>query len=126
MNRLFIIVLTLFLSLPAYVWAVDENFSSNQVEQPTVVNQLDEDIINTQRNQQKVPTSKKKLAKKFLAAMGGVAISSFSIFAMLSIYNRIRERWINPIKIADGEPSLKTAEDLDGAIKNFLDKTDWS
>ena len=64
MNKLFAIILTLFLSLPVSVWAVDENI---QTENPTkieesapIVNSLDEDIVEQEKieeNQFKQPTS---------------------------------------------------------------------
>lgn len=124
MNKLFAIVLSIVLSLPIITWAVDETALENTTEQPVVVNQLDEDIEEAE-NQFKQPVSKKKIAKKFLAAMGGVAISSFAIFSILTMYNRIRERFTNPIRNVDGETTLETPRDIDSAVKTFLDKTNW-
>ena len=123
MNKIFTIILSIVLSLPIITWAADE--ATATVEPQPVVNQIDEDKNETKVNQYKQPISKKKIAKKFLAAMGGVAVSSFAIFVLLSVYNRVRERYINPTKNIDCEASLETPENLDGAIKTFLDKTNW-
>ena len=124
MNKLFTIILVALLSLPVCVWAVDENATG---EDPTpVVNTLDEDILDQQDidNQYKESFSKQKIVKKFLAAMGGVAVSSFAIFFLLTIYNRVRENYVQ-VKTVDGEPSLETPDDLDSAVRTFLDKTKW-
>jgi hypothetical protein len=89
---------------------------------------LDEDAIvpeKIEETQFKEPISKRKIAKKFLAAMGGVGISSFAIFFMLTVYNRMREGFQNRVKTPEGETSLETPEDLNGAIRVFLDKTKW-
>lgn len=125
MNKLFAIALSIVLSLPIMVWAVDETVSINSIEQPEVVNQLDEDIEEVKESDFKQPADIKKLSKKFLAAMGGVGISSLAIFVMLTMYNRIRERFANPVKTLDGETTLETPDDLDSAVKTFLDKTRW-
>ena len=132
MNKLFAIILTLFLSLPISVWAVDENI---QTENPTkieesapIVNSLDEDIVEQEKNEEnqfKQPTSKRKIAKKFLAAMGGVGISSFAIFFLLTVYNRIREGFQDQINTTDAGTSLETPQNMNEAIKSFLDKTNW-
>ena len=44
----------------------------------------------------KQPVSKKKMAKKFLMAMGGVAVSSILLFVFLTIYNKIRASILAP------------------------------
>ena len=126
MNKLFAIILVALLSLPVSVWAVDENAVAE--ESAPIVNTLDEDVIEQKQvetSQFKEPTSKRKIAKKFLAAMAGVGISSLAIFFMLTVYNRIREGFQNRVKTPDGETSLETPEDLNGAIRVFLDKTNW-
>ena len=123
MNKLFIIILSLILSLPI-VWAVDETSNPDFIEQ-NPINQLEVDKKKTLAEDYKQPTSTKNIAKKFLAAMGGVALSSFTIFAMLTIYNRIREKRFQSVN-NDSENSLETPETFDSAIKTFLDKTDWS
>ena len=122
MNKFFAIVLTLVLSLPITVWAVDE---PEVVTEPLPIeNQIDEDV-EVKEIEHKQPISKRKIAKKFLAAMGGVAASSFAIFFILSIYNRIREGVLEQVKTLEGETSLETPDDIDDAVKTFLDKTKW-
>ena len=123
MNKLFIIILSLILSLPI-VWAVDETSNPDFIEQ-NPINQLEVDKKKTLAEDYKQPTSTKNIAKKFLAAMGGVALSSFTIFAMLTVYNRIREKRFQSVN-NDSENSLETPETFDRAIKTFLEKTDWS
>ena len=132
MNKLFAIILTLFLSLPVSVWAVDENIPTENPtkveESAPIVNSLDEDIVEQEKNEEnqfKQPTSKRKIAKKFLAAMGGVGISSFAIFFLLTVYNRIREGFQDQIKTTDAGTSLETPQNMNEAIKSFLDKTNW-
>lgn len=132
MNKLFAIILTLFLSLPISVWAVDENIPTENPtkveESAPIVNTLDEDIVEQEKNEEnqfKQPTSKRKIAKKFLAAMGGVGISSFAIFFLLTVYNRIREGFQDQIKTTDAGTSLETPQNMNEAIKSFLDKTNW-
>ena len=126
MNRIFVIILSALLSLPISVWAVDE---SAPIEEPTpIVNTLDEEVVEQEKveeSQYKQPISKRKIAKKFLAAMGGVAVSSFAIFFLLTVYNRIREGLHTQIKTSDTETSLETPDDLNSAVKIFLDKTKW-
>ena len=73
----------------------------------------------------KKPYSKKKIVKKFLLAMFGVGISSFLIFFCLSLYNKIRDKFIGQVKTPDGQTSLQTPDDLDSAVRTFLEKTDW-
>lgn len=73
----------------------------------------------------KKPISKRKIIKKFLFAMFGVGISSFLIFFGLSLYNRVREKLFSQVKTPEGETSLQTPDDLDGAVKTFLEKTNW-
>ena len=131
-NKIFSIILSIVLSLPITVWAVDNYIEDQQLEQPDrLENLLDDDLEQIKTNElsnvdYKQPVDRRKIFKKFIAAMGGVAISSFTIFAMLTVYNRVRERFLNSTKIADGETSLETPEDLNEALKTFLDKTDWS
>ena len=127
-NKIFSILLVALLSLPVCVWAVDKNAV---IEEPTpIANTLDEDIdtaVETSEDvQYKQPISKPKIAKKFFAAMGGVAASSFAIFFLLTIYNRVRESYINQVKTPEGETSLETPDDLNGAVRTFLEKTKWN
>ncbi len=127
MNKLFSIILVALLSLPVCVWAVDENVV---VDEPTpIANTLDEDVdtaVETSDNvQYKQPISKRKIAKKFLAAMGGVAASSFAIFFLLTVYNRARDGYINQVRTPEGEVSLESPDDLNGAVRTFIEKTKW-
>lgn len=74
----------------------------------------------------KQPVSKKKMAKKFLMAMGGVAVSSILLFVFLTIYNKIRASILAPKpEQQSGETSLITPENLTEAVKTFLDKTKY-
>ena len=126
-NKIFTIILIALLSLPICTWAVDDNTDvANST--PTVEN-VDKDSIEQEsidENQYKQPYSKRKIAKKFLFAMGGVAISSFAIFFLLTIYNRVRENYLNQVKNTSTEDSLETPDDLNSAVKSFLNKTKWS
>ena len=126
MSRLFAIILTVFLSLPVSVWAVEETVGATEPTQ--VVNTLDEDLEHVQKEETiyKQPISKRKIVKKFLAAMGGVVVSSLALFFLLTLYNRIREGYVSQTKTVEGEPSLETPDDLNSAVKTFLVKTNWS
>lgn len=127
MNKLFVITLVILLSLPARVQAVDNILDSTGQE--TVVTAIEDELKSEtqveKETQFKQPISKRKIAKKFLVAMGGVAISSLALFFLLNLYNKIREGCIGQTKTLDGEISLETPCDIDSAIKTFLDKTDW-
>ena len=128
MNRLFAIILSVLLTLPVSVWAVE--YTVNIEGEPTpIINTLDEDLDNVdvaeQEEQFKQPISKRKIIKKFLAAMGGVAISSFAIFFLLTAYNRIREGFEGQVRTPEGETSLETPDDLSSAVRTFLEKTKW-
>ena len=111
------------LSLPITVLAVDNTVNNSVQETVEQVNRLDEDVI--EDAQYDLPDSRKKIIKKFLAAMGGVGVSSFAIFVMLTAYNRIRERMSNPTKTVEGDISLESPADIEDAVKVFLDKTRW-
>ena len=76
-------------------------------------------------NTYKQPISKRKIVKKFIYAMGGVAISSLSIFFLLTVYNRAREYFLNTNKFSEKELSLNSPDDLNDALRIFLEKTDW-
>lgn len=62
----------------------------------------------------------KQTAIKFLLAMGGVALSSFIIFAGLTFYNKffVERKYIKFNK----EDSLSTPENVDDAINFFIRK----
>lgn len=114
-NRILAIMILTMLSLPVQVQAVDD-----VDEVPTV----QEEVV-TPQMPYKQPVSKRKIAKKFLLAMGGVGASSVIIFLILSLYNKVRESFSSGVKTSDGEVSLETPDDLQGAVRAFLDKTNW-
>ena len=126
-NKIFTIILIALLSLPICTWEVDDNIAIENSTQN--VEAVDKDSIEQEcmdENQYKQPYRNRKIAKKFLFAMGGVAISSFAIFFLLTIYNRVRENYLNQIKNNGKEDSLETPDDLNRAVKSFLNKTKWS
>lgn len=130
-NRVFVLILLALLSLPVSVWAVDSADLNVNVNPQAITNTIDEDIDVAANKvspvtEYKQPISKRKIVKKFLAAMGGVALSSFLLFFLLSVYNRIREGYSAPVKTPEGETSLETPDDLESAVKTFLDKTKWN
>ena len=133
MNKLFAIIISAILTLPVSVWAVEDAVSVD--ESAPIVNTLDEDIDEAVQEETlvqddiqesfKQPISKRKIAKKFLAAMGGVAVSSFAIFVLLTAYNRIRDGFKGQVRTLEGVTSLETPDDLNSAVKTFLEKTNW-
>jgi len=143
-NKLFIFVLIITLSLPVLVWAADEVVSPSEntvaeteVVEPTDtanVQMLDEDTNNetVTINQEvskipyKTPIGKRKLIKMLLKSMAGVGISCILIYLMLATYNNIRGGYINKTKTPEGEASLDIPDDMDSAVKIFLEKTKWS
>ena len=88
-------------------------------------------VVQEQAKQEKInykqPVSKRKIAKKFLLAMLGVAVSSILLYLILSLYNKIRDGFTNPRTETppNGETSLVTPDNLIDAVKTFLDKTKW-
>ena len=126
-NKIFAIILSIVLSLPISAWAVD-TANEDLIESSPAQSVLDEEIEAVAveaSNQFKQPVSKKKIAKKFLAAMGGVAVSSFIIFFLLTLYNKVREEYLGETKIIDDEASLKSPDNMTEAVKTFLEKTKW-
>ena len=71
----------------------------------------------------KQPISKRKIAKKFLLAMGGVGASSIVLYIGLTAYNQIKDGF--KVSAQEPEESLESPETLDSAVKIFLKKTDW-
>ena len=132
-NRIFAIILTVLLTLPISVSAVDtvanEPASISETMQTQEESILEKEVAEISdkeiEDSYKQPISKRKIAKKFLMAMAGVGVSSFLIFFGLSVYNRAREVFLNEVKTPEGETSLKTPEDLTEAIKLFVEKTMW-
>lgn len=127
MNKLFSIVLIIMLSLPVIVRAADD-LSVLDIQTLPIVNTIDDDIELEQEEpvDYKVPIEKKKIVKKFLLAMGAVAGSSFLIFFGLTAYNRVRENLLKPHTADGSEISLETPENLEEAVKVFLNKTNWN
>ena len=136
-NKLFTIIISIILLLPATVWAVDnmpdETSDPAAVENVQPTQMLDEDaqtaeesISNEQvKSSYKQPFSKKNLIKKFLLAMFAVLVSSITLYYGLSLYNKIRDGYAVPIKTNDGETSLQNPDDLESAVRTFLEKTQW-
>ena len=73
----------------------------------------------------KKPTGKRTIIKKFLIAMVSVLASSLLIFAGLSVYNKIRDDFQKPNLDDDRENYLDEPENLNDAIRSFVDKTNW-
>lgn len=137
-NKFAIVLLGIFLLLPISVQAVADNIpadtESQAVEDIVQTQQLDEDI--QQEPQENVlqstdapfkqPLSKRKLIKKFLLAMFAVVISSAALYAGLSLYNNIRGNFRPKTKTSEGEITLETPNDIESAVKTFLEKTKWN
>lgn len=108
-------------------WAVDtaseDLFESNATQ--SILDEEIDTVVKETTNEFKRPIGNKKIAKKFLAAMGGVAASSFIIFFLLTLYNKVREEYIQPSKNFDNDSSLETPNNLLYAVKSFLNKTKW-
>ena len=114
------------LSLPVTVWAADDVITED-IQALPVVNTIDDDVeLEEELVDYKVPIDKKKIVKKFLMAMGAVVGSSFLIFFGLTAYNRVRENLLGSHPEDGIETSLETPENLEDAVKSFLDKTNWS
>lgn len=133
-NKIIAIIMALTLTLPVYSIQEDSVLPTENTVQETVSEEqtLQEEPSQNIENEQftpetfKQPTSKRKVAKRFLLAMLGVAVSSFLIFAVLSVYNKIRGFVSTPIVNKEEEPSsLETPDNLNDAIKSFLDRTHW-
>ena len=118
-NRIFALILSLILSLPVTVWAVDNIDVEKEATTVEVVTKENDE------NQYKQPISKRKIAKKFLAAMAGVAASSFIIFFLLTLYNKVREGYVGKSGNMEQEVSLESPDDMLSAVKTFLAKTKW-
>lgn len=132
-NKILTILILGLLSLPCYSEGVDDitnfeqPFAQEEVSPPKeqYTDLAVPQTLDMANYSLKQPVSKRKIVKKFLLAMGGVAASSFLIFFGLTLYNKIRESFTNQVKTPEGEISLETPEDLETAVKTFLDKTKW-
>ena len=143
-NKIISITIALMLSLPVFVQAED-NFAVSDVPQAaeeqvteslegerTTVQSLDEDAQVSEDETTldktfdfKQPISKRKLLKKLLLAMFGVAVSSLLLYIVLSAYNRFRDGYTGRTKTPEGNVSLDLPDNLNSAVKTFLEKTNW-
>lgn len=82
-------------------------------------------LENSDKKLFKQPISKRKIAYKFLLAMGGVAISSLGLYLILTLYNNVREKNLHHNLQNKNDLSLESPNDLNSAIKIFLEKTSW-
>lgn len=124
-NKIFGLLIITALSVPVFSQAETEDAVQPIVEEETqVLNTIDEEVPETIDSQKfKQPVSKRKIAKKFLLAMAGVGVSSLLIYGGLSVYNRVRENLLPEESVK--EPSLETPENINDAIKSFIEKTRW-
>jgi len=67
-----------------------------------------------------MPVSANSVIIKFSLAMGGVLLSTLIIYIGLTIYNKIREKYLN--ELTPEEEVLKTPKTRDEAIKFFIRK----
>ena len=83
---------------------------------------ITESLNNSTQIPFKEPISKRKIAMKFIYAMGGVVASSMILFVGLSVYNNIRGK---VIKVANNDYSntLNTPNNLKDAVNIYLEKT---
>lgn len=130
-NRILTIFIVLMLVSPVFA---ETSANAGEGLTPIVENTLPENAVATTQEElpsvdtipHKQPVSKKKIAKKFLMAMGGVALSSILLFLILTLYNKIRTGFLAPkAEQTNGETSLVTPENLTDAVRIFLDKTKY-
>lgn len=125
-NKILMIVLAMMLISPVFA---EINTGEDMV--PITENAVQEKSVQQELPKldtipYKQPVSKRKVAKKFLMAMGGVVLSSILLFLILTLYNRIRSGVIaTKQEIQTCKTSLVTPEDLIDAIKIFLEKTKY-
>ncbi len=104
----------------------NENTSEETFEQIKANSSVAQEQEKQETITYKQPVSKRKIAKKFLLAMAGVAISSIILFVLLTIYNKLRASFTNTQQIDTAkEPSLETPQNLTDAVRTFFDKTKW-
>lgn len=125
-NKILTIVLAMMLISPVFA-EVNAGDGPAPITESTVQEEsVQQDLPKLDTIPYKQPVSKKKVAKKFLMAMGGVALSSILLFLLLTLYNRIRKGVIaTKQELPMGETSLVTPENLIDAIKIFLEKTKY-
>lgn len=134
-NKILLILLSLMLSMPIPVLAVDSipyaEKNADAVE--NVIDTLDQNMQEEQSYTDdavsniyyKQPISKKKLVKKFFLAMLAVGLSSLILYFGLMLYNRLREGLPIQIKTKKSDSPLSAPSDLESASKIFLEKTKW-
>ena len=132
-NKFFALLIMLTLVSP--VLAEPENTGAPEALTPISQEDVSDRYVSTAREElpvldtipHKQPVSKKKIAKKFLAAMAGVGISSIMLYLILTLYNKIRENLLQAKKEIppEGETSLVAPDNLVDAVKTFLEKTKW-
>ena len=134
------LILILALSTPVIQTQAVESAAEPFTESPSIeetadrqVNQLDEDVIQPAEPENTVsqiphkqPISKRKLIKMFLKSMIAVGISCIVLYFGLTAYNRIRGVVTETaIKSSDDETPLTTPDNIESAVKTFLEKTKW-
>lgn len=134
-NKFCTILLLISMMLPAFAETPVSSLDLEPIEEQELVldsEKREENVLQTPLPNSepassigyKQPTQKRVIAKKFLAAMGGVLISSILLFVLLSIYNKIRQTVITSSGQED-EVVLEASKNLKEAIRTFLDKTNW-
>ena len=137
-NKFCIILLLISMTLPAFAEMPVSSLDLELIDEQELIQDsgsINEKIIEDVELKQsekepevligyKQPTQKRLIAKKFLAAMGGVLISSLVLFVMLSVYNKIRQAVISPSS-QEEDVVLESSKSLQEAITTFLDKTKW-
>lgn len=115
-NKIILILLILALHLPILAEeSVNVDSSTSGFEQ-----------VETKTISYKQTTSPINHARKLLAAMGGVVLSSILLFVILSLYNKLRTTITTSQNFSeDSTNSLESPNNLSSAVKAFIDKTNW-
>lgn len=129
MKKLFAILIMCSLSLP--VLAIEEQEAGIEPQEQTVVEEVAENEVQPAptlepESTYKQPTSKKKLAKKFIIAMVCVVGTSIFLYGTLSIYNKMHDLLVQGTTPSEGEKPLDAPTDLIEAVKTFVEKTKWN
>lgn len=129
MKKLFAILIMCSLSLP--VIAIEEQKAgiepqNQNVVEETATNDIQSAPVQEPDSTYKKPTSKKRLAKKFIIAMACVLGTSILLYGTLSIYNKMRDILAQGTTPPEGEKPLDAPTDLTEAVKTFVEKTKWN
>ena len=130
-NRIVTIILFLILCIPVLAEEPVMPAANPAVQEETFEQiKANSNVVQEQAAQEKIsykqPVSKRKIAKKFLLAMGGVVDSSIRQLLILSLYNKIREGFVTPEGIGEKEETmLETPDNTVDAVRTFLDKTKY-